>query len=78
MKSKKAKNKVPKWVQQAMERAISEVRYEGAKLTLPGSAAFNDDTPVIRKATRLYTESWIIPLLEAVRDGDAGLAKMFL
>jgi hypothetical protein len=28
------------------------------------------DTAAIRKATKLYTETWIIPVLEAIEKGE--------
>jgi len=65
----------PKWIQRAMDKAISRARYEDAGLRLPGTPFPDTDTEVIREATRLYVETWLVPLLAAVRDGDVGTAK---
>ena len=66
-----------KWVIAAMNGAISKVRLENAVLRLKGTSLFSDDTAKIRNATRLYVETWIVPLLEAVRDGDRHTANNF-
>ena len=66
----------PVWAQQAIKQAISRVRFEDAVLRLPGTDISNDDTDVIREATRLYTETWVVPLLEAVRAGNRKGAEL--
>lgn len=40
------------------------VRFKDAHLCLPGSN--KDATDAIREATRLYTETWIVPILDAL------------
>lgn len=68
-------SQVPKWVQRAMNTAIRKVRFESASIRLPGTPFPGDDTEVIREATRLYVETWVIPLMEAVRDGKKDIAE---
>jgi len=63
-------SKQPKWIQRAMNLAIRRIRFEQASLHLDKDRVFDDDTEQIREATRLYVESWIVPLLKKVRDGD--------
>ena len=60
----------PKWVQRAMNKAISRVRFEHAAIRLPGTSFPDTDTDTVREATQLYVETWIVPLLEAVRDNN--------
>jgi hypothetical protein len=59
-----------------MDLLIERVRYETASLSLDPEDSFSEDTQAIRDATELYTRTWIIPLLEAVRDGDRATAEM--
>ncbi|MHC4372140.1 MAG: hypothetical protein ACYSW8_31425 [Planctomycetota bacterium] len=66
----------PKWVCRVMDLLIERVRYEGATQSLDPEDPCSDDTQAIRDATELYTRTWIIPLLEAVRDGDRATAEM--
>lgn len=65
----------PKWVQRAMNKAISRVRFETASVRLPETPFPRDDTEKIREATKLYVETWIVPLLEAVRDNKQGVGE---
>lgn len=65
----------PRWARKAMDKAISRVRFESASIRLPGTPFGKDDTEAIREATRLYTETWIVPLLKAVRDGNRAAAE---
>lgn len=58
-----------------METAIKRARFEGAYIRLPDTPLPEADTAVIREATRVYVETWLVPLLEAVRDGDVETAK---
>lgn len=51
------------------------VRFKTARLQLPGNDTFKDDTPIIREVTRLYVETWIVPLLDAIESGDMKLVK---
>lgn len=65
----------PKWVQRAMNKAISRVRFETASVRLPETPLSRDDTEKIREATKLYVETWIVPLLEAVRDNNRAIGE---
>lgn len=51
------------------------VLFKSAGFTLPGSPYMQDDTAVIREATRLYTQSWVIPILDAIETGDTRMLK---
>jgi hypothetical protein len=53
------------------------VRFKTARMPLPGNDTFQDDTPIIREATRLYVETWIVPLLDAIESGDMTLVKEY-
>ena len=68
--------KVSQITKKACALLISRVRFEKASLTLPHNETPNSDTEVVRMVTKLYTESWIIPLLEGIRDGDTELLKV--
>lgn len=60
-----------KTVQKACDHLINKVRFKKAKFRLGTNRLSNDaDTAAICEATRLYTETWVVPLLEAIRDGD--------
>ncbi len=63
------KETLTKW---ACDLLIKRVRYETACLQLPGSSLdeTDRDTAIIRRSTEVFTESWIVPLLEAIRDGN--------
>ena len=54
----------------ACQRLKRLVRYESASLRLETTEFPAVDTPAIREATRLYTESWIVPILDAIERGD--------
>lgn len=54
----------------ACEVLRARVRYEGACLRLPGTRFEDTDTPRIQEATRLYVESWIMPIIDAIEAGD--------
>jgi hypothetical protein len=57
----------------------SRVRFETAHLRLPSSQILAaNDTPVIREATRLYVETWIVPLIDAMQDGEVADVKELL
>lgn len=53
------------------------VRFDEAKITLPTTPFPGDDTPAIREATRLYVESWIVPLLDSIESGDMTLIRQY-
>jgi len=67
--------------QEAIEKACQiirkRVRFKTAALTLPGNPQFQNDAPIIREMTRCYTESWIVPLLDAIESGDASYIKEY-
>ena len=57
----------------------SRVRYEAAHLRLPGRETMAaNDTALIREATRLYVETWIVPLINAMQTGSAEDIKSWL
>lgn len=72
-----------KWETDAIEKVIERVRWKTAvfrriccndpKDKLPATEAEVD--AFVRERTRIYVESWIVPLLEAVRDGDRETAE---
>lgn len=53
------------------------VRYDGADLRLPTTAFPASDTSAICAATRLYVESWIVPLLDCIESGDMTLINTY-
>ena len=65
----------PKHMKKAMQVLRRRVRFDGAHLTLTSSGYMRDDTEAIRKATRTYVESWIVPILDAIESGDTKFAK---
>lgn len=71
--------KVPRYLKTAMDTLIKRVRFENASLTLPGHSMdkAKEDTEAIRESTLLYTETWVVPLLRAVRDGDTEFLKHY-
>lgn len=52
-------------------------RFENASIALPTTQFPGDDTQAIREATRLYVESWIVPLLDAIESEDYSVVKRF-
>lgn len=66
-----------KTVQAACDTLIQRVRYSSASLNLAGSTSQTDDTAAIREATRLYTDTWIIPLLRAIKENDLDTLRLF-
>jgi len=69
--------KQSKLIADTMEALIKKVRFERASFTLPGHTFENsrEDTEVIRAVTRLYTETYIVPFLEAIRDGNTDMIR---
>lgn len=60
-------------VQKACDCLIDRVRYKNAAFTPPGPRRVESSkeyTDEIREATRLYVETWIVPVLEALKEGD--------
>ena len=64
--------KQSKKIQDACRVLRARVRFENAGLRLPGNPFGSDQTAEIRKATRIYVESWIVPLLDAIEEGNLG------
>ena len=62
--------KVPITIQLACQVLRSRVRYKSAWLHLPGPSTKANDTEVIREATKVYVEAWIVPLLDMIEDGE--------
>lgn len=66
--------KQSKTVQAACNLLIDRVQFKTAKFRDPGvvwSTMSQDQyTDQLREATRLYTDTWVVPLLRAIRDGD--------
>lgn len=60
-----------KTVIRALQILRYRVKYSCASIRLPGSS-FNDppDTLAVQAATRLYVQSWILPLLDYIESGD--------
>ena len=69
--------KQPYYVKRACETLLSKVRYEKASFTLYDHCISESktDTAAIKAATQLYVETWIVPLIEAIRDGDKKKAE---
>jgi hypothetical protein len=69
--------KTSKVLQGACRALRSKVRFERASFALPssieGRMANQEDTNAIRAATRLYMESWVIPIIDAIEAGDTRL-----
>lgn len=64
-------------IKKACQVLRKRVRFDGAGLRLPTTEFPNDDTPAIKEATRIYTESWIIPLIDCIESGDMSPIKKF-
>lgn len=63
-------------MQDACQVLRARVRYRRASMRLPGTPFPDDDTAVIREATRLYVESWIVPIIDAIEAGDTDALRM--
>lgn len=72
---------VAKCVQDACDLAVARVRFEGGvgvgfeneqleEMVKIGGGFPHNHTEIIREATRLYTETWIVSLLQAIANGD--------
>lgn len=64
-------------VKKACQIIRKRVRFRGASITLPGNPMSKNDAPTIREATRVYVESWIVPLLDAIESGNMTLVRRF-
>jgi len=63
----------------ACDTLRSRVRFETAHLRFPSNHILaTNDTPVIREATRLYVETWVVPLIDAMQRGDVQRIKDML
>ncbi len=71
--------KPSKTVQKACKYLKSKVRFETAGLILPGNDMNHSekDTETIRQATKRYTETWVIPVIEAIEKGNTRLLQTF-
>jgi hypothetical protein len=66
-------SKVTKAQRNACDKLLARVRYETAALRLPRHPSDEpgaNDTALIREATRIYTETWIVPLINAIQSGN--------
>lgn len=81
---------VTKAVQRACDLLIRLVRFDTDRKDVDGSSLMaglylpegykakgfpEGDTLAIREATRIYVETWIVPILEAIRTGDTRLLQ---
>jgi hypothetical protein len=57
-------------VKKACQVLRRRVRFKRASLRLPTTPFPGDDTPAIIEATKLYVETWIVPLLDSIESGD--------
>jgi hypothetical protein len=68
-----------KTFQRACDVLRSRVRFETAHLQLPSSQIrMQNDTPVIRESTRIFMETWVVPLIDAMQRGDVQGIKDYL
>ena len=65
-------------IQRACRLLRARVRFKNASFALGGVMSNDADTERIRKATRLYTETWVVPLLDAIESGDTATLQLFL
>lgn len=61
--------KTSKVVKQACRVLRRNVRFKNANLRIDRENLNSDDTQKIREATRLYVESWIIPIIDMIEQG---------
>jgi len=66
--------------QRACDVLRARVRFEPpCNLRLPGRETLRaDDTALIREATRIYVETWVVPLIDAMQSGGADDIKIWL
>jgi hypothetical protein len=71
--------KVSYTLKHACEVLRRRVQYTDAGLTLPGNYinSTREDTEAIREATRLYVDSWILPIIDAIESGDTKTLREF-
>ena len=71
--------KIPKALAKACQVLRRRVRYKQATMRLPGNNNITkNDTAVIQEATRLYVESWVVPIINAIERGDLHFMKKYL
>ncbi|MEM8737257.1 MAG: hypothetical protein AAGG38_02100 [Planctomycetota bacterium] len=77
---------VPRWQQRAAQYLIDRAKFEKSSVgfTAEQLAELNqrrrympNDSDIIGEAVALYVDSWIIPVLEALRDGDRETAEAY-
>lgn len=64
-------------IKKACQVLRRRVRFDGASIALPTTPFPGNDTPAIREATRLYVETWIVPLLDSIESGDMTRIKQY-
>ena len=65
-----------KTIKEACRILLVKVRFERAGFTKPGEYMSDEIyTQEIQESTKRYTESWIVPIIEAIRDGDIKTLK---
>lgn len=58
------------YLEKACQILRKRVRFSDAGLRLPTTQFPGDDTPAIREATKLYVETWIVPLIDCIESDD--------
>lgn len=65
--------KTGKTIQRACRVLKNKVRFKCASFRLSDEASVmsnEEDTELIKKATHLYIETWVIPIIDAIEKGD--------
>ena len=57
-------------VKRACRTLKKKVEFELAVFSLNDGFPNKDDTEQIKKATSLYMRTWVIPIIDAIHDGD--------
>lgn len=70
--------KTSQTVKKACQVLRKRVRFTDAGLYLSDGHPGRNDTEAIRKATWLYTETWVVPILDAIERGDTHALKMLV
>ncbi len=71
--------KTSQTLQRACQVLRRRVRYKNAGLNLDGKwGSGNKDTKRIQEATRIYVESWIVPILDSIESGDTAALARFI
>jgi hypothetical protein len=67
-------------IKKACQVLRSKVLFERAGFVLPGGNlnTIDNDTAAIRQATRLYIDTWVLPILELIESGDMGALKRLM